>query len=64
METKFHILTLFLVSGHTFTFREGSVVSDNETTISFQYKAMSDGLFKEATFYKNLVAGTSITKVA
>ncbi|KKN08292.1 hypothetical protein LCGC14_1058040 [marine sediment metagenome] len=57
------ILCVFLNSGHTFTFRDVEVVSDNETVIHFKYKAMSDGRSKEATFYKQNVAGVALTKV-
>lgn len=44
--------TIFLVSGHTFTFRNVRNVVDNETTMSFEYVAMSDGKVKKATFFK------------
>ena len=53
------LLCLFLTSGKTFTFREVEVVHDNETAITFFYKAMSDGEQKKATFYKQHVAGVS-----
>jgi hypothetical protein len=53
------ILCLFLTSGHTFTFRNVVVQSNNETTITFTYRAMSDGFVKSATFYKQNVAGVS-----
>ncbi len=52
-------LCLFLVSGHTFTFRNVVIMNDNETAITFSYKAMSDNQQKVATFYKSLVAGES-----
>ncbi len=44
--------TIFLTSGHTFTFRDVRNVIDNETTISFDYVAMSDGSVKRVVFYK------------
>lgn len=45
--------TIFLTSGHTFTFRNIRNVVDNETTITFEYTAMSDGKPKAVTFYKS-----------
>ena len=57
------VLHLFLASGHTFTFRDVVITSDNETTISFCYTAMSDGRQKRATFSKSLVAGVSVLNV-
>ena len=56
------ILCVFLNSGHTFTFRDVTVVSDNETAVHFKYAAMSDGKSKEATFYKQNVAGVALTE--
>lgn len=53
------ILHLFLASGKTFTFRDVEIVSDNESTITFFYNAMSDSIPKKATFYKQHVAGIS-----
>jgi hypothetical protein len=55
------ILCLFLTSGRTFTFRYVTILSDNEYEIRFAYNAMSDGLEKEATFYKAHVAGVAKT---
>lgn len=52
-------LCIFLITGRTFTFRKVEIISDNETVITFQYKAMSDNLIKTATFYKQHVAGIS-----
>lgn len=50
-------LCLFLVSGRTYTFRDVVLEHDNETAVTFQYRAMSDGQYKRATFYKEHVAG-------
>ena len=44
--------TIFLTSGHTFTFRNVRNIVDNETTVSFEYVAMSDGNVKKVVFYK------------
>ena len=61
-EESFSILCLFLNSGHTFTFRNVTVVSNNETVIQFEYKAMSDGKPKVGTFQKQNIAGFSVTE--
>lgn len=53
-------ICLFLVSGHTFTFRNYTISSDNETAITFEYRSMSDGKIKLATFYKQHIAGISV----
>lgn len=55
-------LCIFLTTGRTYTFRKVNVVSDNETAITFEYEAMSDGLKKKATFFKQHVAGVSAPK--
>jgi len=59
---RLSILCIFLNSGHTFTFKDVTVVTDNETVVAFKYTAMSDGASKTATFYKQNVAGVSLTK--
>lgn len=61
-QSNFSILCIFLNSGHTFTFRDVTITHDNETIIQFKYAAMSDGKLKEATFYKQHVAGVALTK--
>lgn len=61
-KTEFSILCVFLNTGHTFTFRDVTVVCDNETVVQFEYAAMSDGKIKTATFYKQNVAGVSLTE--
>lgn len=55
------ILCIFLNSGHTFTFRNVEVATDNETVVVFRYTAMSDNKSKTATFYKQNVAGVALT---
>lgn len=54
------VVCFFLISGHTFTFREAVVITDNETIIVVRYRAMSDGKTKRATFYKSALAGISV----
>lgn len=56
------ILCIFLNTGRTFTFRNVNVLHDNEFAITFEYAAMSDGLAKQATFYKAHVAGVAKTE--
>ncbi len=61
-KTELGILCVFLNTGRTFTFRDVAVVCDNETVVQFEYAAMSDGKIKMATFYKQNVAGVSLTE--
>ena len=58
---EFEILCIFTQTGHTFTFKSGDIICDNETMLVFNYKAMSDGKIKTATFPKANIAGWSIT---
>lgn len=60
-QSSFSILCVFLNTGHTFTFRNVEVITDNETVVVFKYTAMSDGRSKTATFYKQNVAGVALT---
>ena len=50
-------ICFFLVSGRTFVFRDVTVLHDNQSATTFTYTAMSDGLIKTATFFKEHVAG-------
>ncbi len=59
---EFKILCIFLSTGKTFTFKDIKIVSDNETILSFDYSAMSDGLKKRGIFLKSNIAGWSVTK--
>ena len=54
-------ICLFMVSGKTFTFKNVEITSDNETTLAFTYKAMSDGLAKTFIGRKEALAGYSVT---
>ena len=56
-ETEFRSICFFLDTGRTYTFRDADMIQDNETVWVIRYRAMSDGNWKEATFYKNRVAG-------
>lgn len=55
-------ICIFLVSGKTFTFKGCYQIIDNESVLSFMYKAMSDSELKKGTFYKNYgtIVGYSI----
>ena len=57
MSKELASVCFFLCTGRTFTFRDVTMVTDNETVWIIGYKAMSDGNSKQATFYKNQVAG-------
>lgn len=54
------ILCLFLLSGHTFTFKGVVVVIDNESVLCFHYKAQSDGHSKYMRVQKSQIVGWSI----
>lgn len=53
-------ICLFLVSGRTFTFKDITVICDNEAALAFKYVAMSDGRTKYFTARKDALAGFSI----
>lgn len=59
MSERLASICIFLTSGRTFTFREVSIIHDNESAITFSYTAMSDENEKTVTFYKNHVAGVA-----
>lgn len=51
--------TIFLATGRTFTFRDVIDVVENETSLTFSYKAMSDGKLKTVRFYRPEMVGHS-----
>ena len=51
--------TIFLNTGHTFTFRDVGDVIENETSLTFSYTAMSDGKPKKVVFYRPEIVGHS-----
>jgi hypothetical protein len=53
------VLCIFLMSGKTFTFKWADIITNNESTLVFNYQAMSDQKLKTATFNKNQIAGYS-----
>ena len=57
----YSILCIFTPYGHTFTFKNVSTICNNETTLQFNYAAMSDGKERLATFPKNTFCGWSTT---
>ena len=59
----FGLLHLFTVGGKTFTFRDGVLTVDNETTLVFEYSASSDGRKKTGVFQKSNLAGYSVGEV-
>ena len=59
---EYSILTIFTPYGNTFTFKNVKVTCSNETTLQFNYKAMSDGKDKTATFPKPTICGWTVTK--
>ena len=53
-------ICIFTESGRTYTFRNATVTCDNETAITFEYTAMSDGNKKLGTFLKSRIVGWSV----
>lgn len=53
------ILHIFTQHGKTYTFRGYYNLVANESVISFDYKAMSDGKTKHASFYVSNMTGWS-----
>ena len=53
-------ICIFTHAGKTYTFRNISILCNNESVIQFKYTAMSDGGIKEATFPKNNICGWSL----
>lgn len=62
MESKYG-KTIFLSTGHTFTFREVENVVENETSLQFDYVAISDGRKKSVTFYRPEIVGHSTYEI-
>jgi hypothetical protein len=58
---NYSILCIFTPTGRTYTFRNVTMICDNETVLQFGYSAMSDGKQKVATFPKNTICGWSVT---
>lgn len=52
-------LCIFMESGHTFTFKNVQIQTDNENVLVFDYIAMSDGHAKVAVFSKFRIVGFS-----
>jgi hypothetical protein len=58
MEAK--ILHIFTAYGKTFTFRDVTIIHDNESVLVFRYGAMSDGNVKTASIIKSNIIGWSV----
>lgn len=56
------LLHIFTGEGNTFTFHNVKLLTDNESTLSFEYGAMSDGRVKVGEFNKKRIVGFSVTK--
>ena len=54
-------LCIFTPYGSTYTFRDVNVTQDDQTVLEFKYLAMSDRVWKIATFYKSNIVGWSTT---
>jgi hypothetical protein len=63
MNKKYDTLCLFTSEGHTFTFRNVELVINNETTLVFLYRAVSEhgAIRKRATVIKANLAAWSVT---
>lgn len=55
------LLHIFTDSGHTFTFHNVTIKVDNESSLVFEYGALSDGRVKVAEFSKHRIIGFSMT---
>ena len=53
-------VTIFMQTGHTFTFKNVDIETDNENVLAFSYIAMSDGRMKKVNFSKFIIAGHSV----
>ena len=62
MIKQYSIICIFTNFGKTYTFKDIELLIDNETTIQFSYRAMSDGLEKIGTFPKSNICGWSLTE--
>lgn len=58
---KYASICIFTQLGRTYTFKDVEISTDNETVLVFRYRAMSDGLYKIATFQKSVICGWSLT---
>ena len=58
-EGKMTHKTIFLNTGRTFTFRNVVNIIENETSLTFNYTAMSDGELKTVIFYRPEIVGHS-----
>lgn len=56
------LLHIFTQYGHTFTFKNVTILCNNETHLQFSYKAMSDGKEKIGNFPKGNICGWTTTK--
>ena len=56
----YDILCIFTPNGKTFTFKNVKIICDNESTLQFEYLAMSDERSKLATFPKHNLCGWSV----
>ena len=55
------LLCIFTPNGKTYTFKEITIVCNNEDVLQFEYSSQFDGLIKFATFPKNSICGWSVT---
>ena len=55
-------LHLFTVGGKTYTFVNTTILLDNESTLTFEYSARSDGFRKTFVARKEALVGHSFTK--
>jgi hypothetical protein len=53
------VLHVFTIEGHTFTFYDVEIESENETTLVIRYKAKSDGRVKRGFFRAAALVGYS-----
>jgi hypothetical protein len=57
---NFRKLSIFTTYGGTYSFKDVEEFNQNETVITFRFKAQSDGESKKATFFVSNVAGFTV----
>ena len=58
---EYSSICIFTPTGRTYTFKNITMLTDNENVLVFSYTAMSDGRRKVATFSKFNICGHSLT---
>lgn len=57
---EYSLLHIFTSDGKTFTFKNVTVLVDNESVLLFEYYSVSDGAKKRGNFYKSRIVGHTL----